>query len=264
MYNDLFGDVERELQRATLDAANSQRRAELFAIRLQRGQSLDANTVKLLHEIVDKEFAVYSKREQPKKADKTDEPNAANTQPSVQVETDVHRDEIGKLYKSIVKKLHPDIHGETDEYTAFWQAIQVAYQQRDVQRLRSIHAVLGIEEAILTQASVTSESLDDLRRSVYQLEMRVDYEQRKLARLKNDEPFTLRENLNNPAWCKQHRDGIEQQIRKQRRLKDVANEQLTLMLGATWEEVYAKNASIRETFDFNDDFLENTYFSGRM
>jgi hypothetical protein len=106
-YDTHFRTLEITLQKATLHAAELGRREELFRLKLERGEQLTERMIEVVNTIVDREFARVKKRiretfdmtAQEREREATDRAERHNT------------GDFAKLYRAIVKKLHPDALG---------------------------------------------------------------------------------------------------------------------------------------------------------
>lgn len=262
-YDELFREQEVELQQKTLEAAQIQRRVELFTIRAQRGQRITENDAQLINEMVNGEFRKY--RERLKEAFQMDVAER-NTKAQLkhQKQKNSEGSEVARLYKQIVKQLHPDAQGgESEDFQRFWNTVQDAWQRRDLQRIRAIHNMLCIEERIMKDIDLGEEDIERLRVEARRLEMRVDYERRKLLRTKQQDPYSLADKLDNAQWVEQHRKSLSKQRQVQERLIQLAEEQLQAILGSRWDEFRTTQDEVKKAIDFQDDFMENSYFSRR-
>ncbi|MEN3026969.1 MAG: hypothetical protein ABDH31_04575 [Chlorobiota bacterium] len=202
-YERLFRDLELQLQHASLKAAQMRRRAELLVVKLQRGEVITEQTFALVERIVEREFAQLWERLQ----------SATSPQPSP---PPTEPEDFPKLYRILAKRLHPDAAGgETEEFRRYWHVLQRAYRERNLQQLQQLYSLLcGESEA----DSIPDDDLDALSRFVHQLEQRLAAEQRRLERLRNDEPFCLP--LHDPTWVAQRRRELEEEIRQCQRQID--------------------------------------------
>jgi hypothetical protein len=93
--------------------------------------------------------------------------------------------------------------------------------------------------------------------------MRVDYERRKYARLLTEEPYRLQSMLADEQARAAHAEQLRKMIERQERIVQAGAEQLRALVGNDWESARTQNPDLKEEFDFQDDFIENTYFSMR-
>ena len=195
-YERHFRTAELELQRLSLRAAQLKRRVELLVLKLERGEPITERVFALVEQIVEREFAQLWERL-----------HAAET--SQKPPDTAAPEEFPKLYRILVKRLHPDAVGaETEEFRRYWAALQRAYQERNLQQLRQLYALLCDSP----QAADTSlpEDLDALRAYVRYLERRVAVEHQRLQRLREEEPFCLP--LSDPAWIEQRHRELRREI----------------------------------------------------
>jgi hypothetical protein len=262
-YDTLFGDKEKELQRKALLASMAQRRAELLIVRAERGQELTDDVLHTVEDMVRKEFEPHRVRITESFDMSSDERNKKANLNHTTEEQRGDNTELNRLYKSIVKKLHPDIHGETAEFQRFWGVVQSAYERKSIGDIRTLFNLLCVEERILNEVNPTTHDLYELEKDARYLADKVDYERRKLARLKTEEPFSMEKLINEEWWCNDQLNKIAIQIRKQERIIASAEEQISLLVGNRFDELKTLDVTIKERFDTQDDFFKNTYFSGR-
>lgn len=262
-YDILFGEKEKELQRKALLAGMAQRRVELLVVRAERGQELTDDVLHTIEDMVRKEFEPHRVRMSESFDMNNQERNEKAKLHHTTEERRGDNTELNRLYKSLVKKLHPDIHGETPEFKRFWSVIQSAYERKNISEIRTLFNLLCVEERILNEVNPTTNDLFELERDARYLADKVDYERRKLARLKTEEPFSMEKLLNEEWWYHEQLNKIALQIKKQERLISLADEQLTMLVGNRFDELKTMDITIKERFDSKDDFFKNTYFSGR-
>lgn len=262
-YDVVFGEKEKELQRKALLAVMEQRRVELLIVRAERGQELTDDVLHTIEDMVRKEFEPHRVRMSESFDMNNQERNEKANLHHTTEERRGDSTELNRLYKSLVKKLHPDIHGETPEFKRFWSVIQSAYERKNISEIRTLFNLLCVEERILNEVNPTASDLNELDKDARYLADKVDYERRKLARLKTEEPFSMENFIGEEWWCNQQLDKIAIQIKKQERLISLADEQIRMLVGNRYDELKTMDITIKERFDSKDDFFKNTYFSGR-
>jgi len=110
-----------------------------------------------------------------------------------------------QLYRLLVKRLHPDLHpGMSDDMKDLFLQAQTAYRSHNLNLLRQMVLRLdmdgGVDE-LLEQAESTEEAVARLKKQV--AELKADIE-----RLQGEFPFSIRMNLQDPAWVKEQRDRL--------------------------------------------------------
>jgi hypothetical protein len=171
--------------------------------------------------------------------------------------------ELVTMYRTLVKQLHPDVAetGESDAGNeAVWHQVQNAYANRNAGQLRSLLTVLGVNEALSREAD--DWGIDRWREEVDTLERRLGLEQRKLRRLRAEEPFTMERDLEDEAWRVRHRDELVRAVaRKQDELRESEKRYADLTGGLLPSGENPTKTKQERTFE--EDFMTNTYFGQR-
>jgi hypothetical protein len=196
LYEQHFHALEQELEWLAWQTAQLRRRLELLLVKLQRGEPLTAKAMRLIEQTVEHEFARLR-------------PRSERTAPVEPAE-----EELARLYRLLVKRLHPDSTGEeTEEYRRYWLLVQQAYRERNVEQLRRLVRVL-CEEPVGESPVCELDPLQYWQRELARLEAQVRVEQQRLRRTLAQEPFSLP--LDDPEWVRQHRAELERRIAQQR------------------------------------------------
>lgn len=255
-YDRYFGDLEKEQQRLALDFAELQRRVELLTVKAARGERLTPAVVDYIDMVVDREYARYRKR----MGDLFDR-TTAEREAEAQATADVPDDrELVTMYRTLVKRLHPDARpagAESDP--TLWERVQQAYQARNVSQLRSLLVLAGAQPG--ADEGDAALGIEALRKEEARLAGRLRVEQRKLDRLRAEEPFSIATDIDDAYWRERHRRTLEDAI-AQRRAAIVEHRQHYRDL--TGREPGGPAAeTLQESQTFDRDFMEHTYFGTR-
>jgi hypothetical protein len=268
-YDALFREREIALQRATLLAAEIKRREELFRLKLERGERLTEEMITVVHAIVDREFERVKQRQR-EALDMSAQERERNAAERAQRRND---GDFAKLYRSIVKKLHPDAASSDaaqPRNEQFWHAAQEAYRERNFSALQSIHDIV----CELEDEENNDKTPDDARwrhyesaeaylaAEVQRLESRLRNEERKLRDIYNNPPYSLRELMQSPAWVESERAALQSQIAAKQREYEQATTFLS-SINALKSEHPERSPEEQRRNDFANDFMENTYFNFR-
>ncbi|HYF02286.1 MAG TPA: hypothetical protein VEC36_02840 [Patescibacteria group bacterium] len=263
-YDKLFKKLEVEIQRKTLEASEISRRAEIFTLKLSRGEKLSAEMVKLVNTMIDREFRRF-KKSLADAFDKTQQERNVENETKFsheKTQSQSASSEIPKLYRAIAKKLHPDAAGDvTGNFKKFWANVQEAYQKRNLQKLRALHQILCVEDQFTGKFESEKTELEALEREVRQLEQKTESEKRKLTRIKTNEPFTFKDQIQDETWIAAQMKKLELQLLKKEREIEQANEILKEIIGGNWLQIQKKHEKDDEPFD--DDFMRDAYFGGK-
>jgi len=245
-YDLLFKDSEVTIQKKSLELSEIQRRVELLMIKVHRGEKITPEIIASINYMVDKEYERLHERMY--------ELSSSKQERNIRSETD--DSEIPKLYRLLAKKLHPDYNDVNPFTKRMWENTQQAYQHKDIRTLQSLYEILiGTNHDI----SSDSDSLEMLESQKKKLEATVGYEQKKLAKLLSQEPFTLEQQLSDDIWISFHRlelqkniDQLENDIRQtQKRYKNIVGEE------------HISNKEITKEQNFEQTFSDTTYFGQR-
>lgn len=254
-YDELFRSLEIEIQRRTMEEKMLGRREELFRMKLERGEKLNDHTIRLIHSLVDKEFQRIRRQ--------INEAFAQEHKPSpTPAERAASAEDLPKLYRAIVKKLHPDT-AEAEgnaHFSKFWNNAQEAYQNKNVERLRSIYEMVCITGEDVFDDVVTAEGT--LRREVERLEHRIAAEERKLRELYESEPYTLRDVIDDPRWVQAQQHELEQELAAINREIERHTAFLSSILGGDWQK-HLDTPEYKQAQSFQEEFVSSSYFNQR-
>jgi hypothetical protein len=129
--------------------------------------------------------------------------------------------EFKKLYRSLVKQLHPDVVPEQTEQTRLlWQRVQAAYEHGDIEELRALSELALHLAPVVTQPT----SMDALKGEGEALRRQVERLARQVSELQQRPPFTLQAKLEDEVWVAARRAEIETQVaalQEQRRVMEL-------------------------------------------
>ena len=121
--------------------------------------------------------------------------------------------ELKKLHRNLIKRLHPDLHpGQGDEEARFFMVAQAAFEQGNLDMLRSVAVATegmgGVDGLELTDDEAAAE-LEIVRAHERVIEQR-------LRELKQSNPYALKENLEDGEWIVRRVSELKGQIAEQR------------------------------------------------
>lgn len=255
LYEELFGELERELQDLALRCAELGRRVELLSVKLARGERITPEIVDLINKVVDKEYARFHQRlREAFDMSSSQREDVAKARLGAEPDT-----ELVDMYRTAVKRLHPDVAQTSAEDTELWHRLQDAWEQRDAAKLRTIVTMLGADEPDADET--TSRGIDELERDVEQLEAKLRVEERKIRRMEGQEPFVFASEIENDAWKRSHRAELETSIAAKKKELDDHRRNYRDLAGGDITE--GTDLRPKEDVDFNQDFRDNTYFHNR-
>ncbi len=124
--------------------------------------------------------------------------------------SDEDAEELKRLYRLLVKRLHPDTHpNQSEREKDLFLQVQTAYRLCDLQKLREITLLLDGKDIDYEQ--IQSSGLD-METLVNQMKERVALMEQIIQALENDFPFTYRDKLNDPVWVENEKQRLNKQI----------------------------------------------------
>jgi len=254
LYDFNFREFEIEIQNQSLQLSDIQRRVELLTIKASRGEKLTSEIISAVNTLVDKEFERFYER-----MNEFIDRNAPNNSKKSNVE--FKDSEIPKMYRFLVKKLHPDYNNVTDFTQRMWQRTQEAYTNKDSRTLRSLYEMLAGSEQKFSEDIIHCDNIDQLLSIKKDLTKKNEYERKKVEKLLQQEPFTLEKELKDEIWINSHRLNLKRTIEK--------NDSEIKQTQIRYKELTGQIHPIRDTKEtgnhqeFDESFSENTYFGHR-
>lgn len=253
VYDSHFREYEVCIQEKSLELADLQRRVELLTIKATRGEKLTPEVVNAINTLVDKEFERLRQRVNDIVAKDKQTANKENADKSLD-------GEIPKMYRLLVKKLHPDYNEVNDFTKRMWQSTQEAYSRGDARTLQSLYnALVGTDED--ASGVDIEENLESLEKLKSTLNEKLKYEKKKLDKLIQQEPFTLEKQLDDEIWINSHKLNLKKSIEKTEHDIELSQIRYRELTGKNYDA--NSDTSLKEHSNFTEKFSENTYFGQR-
>jgi hypothetical protein len=201
------------MEKKSRQASEIERRVELLSIKLRKGEKLTEKTLKFVDMVVSKEFE-RSKRAKPQNKSSSKKSNGKTNGSAKRVAFSIDSKEINHslphLYRNIVKRLHPDVVGESPEFRKYWDNVQDAYKKGNVERLKLFYKTLCITES--TPKSDPNAEEKELLRQIRELEISIGRERHKIEKLKRQEPFIWENKLEDIIWVTRRKRRMRERI----------------------------------------------------
>ncbi len=132
-YDNIFGDLEDEIDDKSQEAVELERKVELLRLKIRRGESINDKSVKFVNLIVQREAKRSNSFDKTSSFHNSFNKEQKDNTFANQVEKRKYQCEVNdnyelpQLYRSLVKKLHPDVSGDTDDFNRFWDNVQHEY-----------------------------------------------------------------------------------------------------------------------------------------
>ena len=194
-----LGSIEYKAYEAQCAALRLKRKIELIQAKKNRQEKV---IISAIEETLDKEFAEYQKQLD----EQIDKMNDALKRSKAEVLSDEDNKELKKLYRKIVKALHPDINPDVSETQVqlFDNAVS-AYKNGDLGTLRIIGEMVGNNplpeqhKDAMTQLVEERERLEGLLKSIRE----------SIENIKSEYPYTMKDILENTEKTEQKKQELE-------------------------------------------------------
>lgn len=198
-----FGALEYKAYQLDTDVRRLQRKLELIRQRRNREERVD---LRVIESQLDEEFAGYKERLQ----EEMDKMEAAIDRAKSPVLSEEETREVKRLYRKVVKKLHPDLHPgiSADQVRLFQQAVD-AYERGDAAILRLIDTMSDDEP--LPDAptpDVMAQLMADQKRFQETAESIRD----EIQKVKSSYPYNVKDFIENPEKKKSRLDSLQQLV----------------------------------------------------
>lgn len=119
-------------------------------------------------------------------------------------------EELKRIYRLLVKRLHPDTHpNQSERDKDLFLQVQTAYKLCDLEKLREILLLLDGND--IDYENIQSLGLD-METLISQMKEKVAMMEQKILTLEQDFPFTFRDLLNDPEWVENERREMTEEI----------------------------------------------------
>ena len=214
-----LGSLEYKEYELQCDALRLKRKIELIQAKKNRQEKI---ILAEIDRILDAEFEEYMRQleEQIKKM------NEALKRSECRFLNDEEEKELKKLYRQIVKALHPDLNPDVSEekMNLFENAVQ-AYKNGDLATLRIIAGMVGEE-----LPELQTDSLTQLADAKKHLEESLDAIRKDIERIKSEYPYTLKEIIDDELKTEQAKQELEENIKSYKELISIYNQRIEEML----------------------------------
>ncbi|MBO4365381.1 MAG: hypothetical protein J5804_03705 [Eggerthellaceae bacterium] len=199
----IVGVWENRLLEAQISARRAKRKSSLIQARVNSGEDIDIQRIETQ---LDNEFEEWRQQLETATANYQ---QAVETQVTAVQMSAIETDALKKAFRTIAKRLHPDLHPELGESARhMFTLAELAYRKGDVKILQSLEvSTRGLEEepgfcATLVEAQA---ELTLMQAQIRQLEER-------MGQIKSEKPYSLLALLNDEEWVSERISQIKSEI----------------------------------------------------
>jgi len=207
-YAAAFGDLLKTLHSLEIEAARLKREIELVQVAINSGREIDYRNIQ---QTLDTEFAEWQAKLDAEAHELAKHRGAIDNL----LDPETAR-ELRKLYRTLARRLHPDINpGQTAAAAELWHRVNAAYNLRELDELKALE--------ILTrgaQPASTPDSMETLRRMLDKLREQLDRLLAALASRRKAWPFDQIETLDDDTATAARQAELGERIRAAMTLRD--------------------------------------------
>ena len=202
-YENLFGNIETEIETKEKNAKALERKYQMLASKISRGEKITRKSIEFIDSLIAREKnrdMNFQRRSSYKSSFYNFKYyNFRNSKNNGVLDTKFNDQfDISYLYRQIVKKLHPDIIGETADFREFWDNVQICYSKKDVERLQMFYFILCREQQENLEEIYSNEK--ELKKEVEELKNFIEKQKKDIELLKTQEPFCFEDKLTDNKW----------------------------------------------------------------
>jgi hypothetical protein len=166
--------------------------------------------------------------------------------------------ELTKIYRKLVKILHPDVSGDNEVAQKYWHAVQDSYLKGNLQRLKLILESISSNSIINDKNFVIDE--DFLLKEISKIELMTEVEKRRIERMKLKEPLIFSEKLKDSLWIKQRSKKLQERLILIEKEIQTHERMLKNIIG---NKDFEPSRMSKEEEQFQEEFYNQTYGKGR-
>lgn len=215
-----LGSIEYKAYQAECAALRLKRKIELIQVKKNRQEKV---IISAIEETLDNEFAEYQKQLN----EKIDKMNDALKRSKAKVLSYEDNKELKKLYRKIVKALHPDINPDVSEaQVQLFDNAVTAYKNGDLETLRIISEMVG--EKVLPEQH--TDAMTQLAEEQKRLKALIKAIKESIDNIKTEYPYTMKDILEDTEKTKQKKQELESIFKQYKELISIYKAKIEEML----------------------------------
>lgn len=204
-----LGGLEYQIYRAQCTVLRLKRKTELIQARRNRMERINFSQIEAC---LDAEFAEYQRRLD----EQLDKMNEAIEWSQAEVLSEPETQELKRLYRKIIKALHPDLHPElTDAQLRLFEKAVLAYRNADLNTIRLIYEMAD------TLPDTEQSSVEQLRQERERLLELLHMVRDSIEKIKSEFPYTVKELVNDPEQLAERKRQLQSILQEYKKAIDI-------------------------------------------
>ena len=197
-----LGNLEYRLYQSECIIMRLKRKVELIQMRINRQEKIDVSAI---DKLLDEQFREY----QQKLEEKIKKMNEAIERNNGEVLTEQQVKELKKLYRAIVKALHPDLNPNvTKQQIKLFQNAVTAYKNGDLQTLRIINEMISNNHS----EDDNTDNIEKMRDELIRLDRMISSINGDVEKIKSEYPYTMKDILFDKEQLNQKKQELKDNI----------------------------------------------------
>ena len=197
-----LGNLEYRLYQSECIIMRLKRKVELIQMRINRQEKIDVATI---DELLDEQFREYQQNLE----EKIKKMNEAIERDNGEVLTEQQVKELKKLYRAIVKALHPDLNPNvTKQQIKLFQNAVTAYKNGDLQTLRIINEMISNNHS----EDDNTDNIEKMRDELIRLDRMISSINGDVEKIKSEYPYTMKDILFDKEQLNQRKEELKDNI----------------------------------------------------
>ena len=197
-----LGSLEYCLYQSECIIMRLKRKVELIQMRINRQEKIDVSAI---DKLLDEQFREY----QQKLEEKIKKMNEAIERNNGEVLTEQQVKELKKLYRAIVKALHPDLNPSvTKQQIKLFQNAVTAYKNGDLQTLRIINEMISNNHS----EDDNTDNIEKMRDELIRLDRMISSINGDIEKIKSEYPYTMKDILFDKEQLNQRKEELKDNI----------------------------------------------------
>ena len=197
-----LGNLEYCLYQSECIIMRLKRKVELIQMRINRQEKID---VSVIDKLLDEQFREY----QQKLEEKIKKMNEAIERGNGEVLTEQQVKELKKIYRAIVKALHPDLNPNvTKQQIKLFQNAVTAYKNGDLQTLRIINEMISNNHS----EDDNTDNIEKMRNELIRLDRMISSINGDVEKIKSEYPYTMKDILFDKEQLNQRKQELKDNI----------------------------------------------------
>ncbi|MBP5179532.1 MAG: hypothetical protein J6066_08160 [Lachnospiraceae bacterium] len=215
-YNRTFGELILKVFEKKVEGIRKKKTLEYCQTYKNHGKNVDMAG---LQTYLERQLAEYEKRLK----DMVEENEAAKSTGTV---TEAELLQIKRIYRRMVKKIHPDINPLTntnEELKGLWQRLVIAYECNELKELK--------ETEVLINALMAKLDMGVMEIEIPDIEVKIAELEEEIERIMNTDPYQYRYLLEDEAAVAEKKKALEEELKEYEEYSNRLEEMLNSVLG---------------------------------